>query len=84
VDENFCIIFSKEKQEHFRLCESNKDIVKNIKSMKYNICWRFHSIILSIINSIPFITFSSTPKVENLLKDNQIEDLYFNFIVLLL
>jgi hypothetical protein len=73
-------LYPKDKQTNFRLCESNKDILTNIKKMKYNICWRFHSLILSIQNQIPFITFSSTPKVENLLKDNSIEDLYYNFI----
>jgi len=73
-------LYPKDKQSKFRLCESNKDIFNEIKTMKYNICWRFHSIILSILNRIPFITFSSTPKVENLLKDNSIEDLYYNFI----
>jgi len=72
-------LYPKDKQSMFRLCESNKDIFTEIKKMKYNICWRFHSIILSILNGIPFITFSSTPKVENLLKDNSIEDLYFSF-----
>jgi hypothetical protein len=72
-------LYPKNKKEMFRLCESNNNIFTEIKKMKYNICWRFHSIILSIINRIPFITFSSTPKVKNLLKDNLIEDLCYTF-----
>lgn len=72
-------IYPKTKQQNFRLCDSNKNVFEQIKTMRYNICWRFHSIVLSILNRIPFITFSSTPKVENLLKDNGIEDLCYNF-----
>ena len=72
-------LYSKKDHDNFRLCEHNRDILVQIKTMRYNICWRFHSIILSIINQIPFITFSSTPKVETLLKDNDIEDLGYKF-----
>ena len=44
-------LYPKDKQYMFRLCESNKDIFTQIKKMKYNICWRFHSIILSILTA---------------------------------
>jgi hypothetical protein len=61
-------------QSHFKLFNSNKNILNDLSQMKYNICWRFHSVILSIIYNIPFITISTTPKVTNLLRDNNLED----------
>lgn len=54
----------------------NIDIVNKIKGMSYNICWRFHAHILSIINNIPFISISKTNKVKNLLEENFLTELY--------
>jgi polysaccharide pyruvyl transferase WcaK-like protein len=63
-----------QKQSHFKLFNTNKNILNDLSQMKYNICWRFHSVILSIIYNIPFITLSMTPKVKNLLRDNNLEE----------
>jgi hypothetical protein len=71
-------LYPRKTYDNFVLCDSNSDVLTQIKNMKYNICWRFHSVVLSIINNVPFITFSSTPKVETLLKDNLIEDLGYS------
>lgn len=60
--------------QKIKLYKNNTDIIKEFPNMKYAICWRFHSAILSILNNTPFITLSSTKKVINLLKDNDIEE----------
>jgi hypothetical protein len=54
----------------------NMNIPKLISKMSYNICWRFHAHILSIINNIPFVSLSNTNKVTNLLEENFITELY--------
>jgi len=72
-------MYTKSEQQKLIVYETNKDIIQKIHLMKYNICWRFHSAILSIIYRIPFITLSETPKIINLLKDNEIEKFGYNF-----
>jgi len=61
----------------FKYFLSNNKIVKMIPKMKINFCWRFHSAVLSIIYNVPFITFSNTPKVKNLLKDFDLTNLTY-------
>jgi polysaccharide pyruvyl transferase WcaK-like protein len=76
-DDNIVIkLVTNSYSEHnnFRFFNSNKNILIDLPQMKYNICWRFHSAILSIVYNIPFITFSITPKIKNLLRDNNLED----------
>ena len=41
-------------------------------------CWRFHSVVLSIKFNIPFITFATTPKVKNILLDNDLTNLGYD------
>lgn len=47
----------------------------NIISLKYAICERFHSHILSLIYNIPFISSGNTYKVAHLLTDLNLQDL---------
>jgi polysaccharide pyruvyl transferase WcaK-like protein len=44
--------------------------------MDFGICSRFHSHIFSINNHIPFISLSCTRKVRELLKQNNMMELY--------
>lgn len=53
-------------------------IISSMNSIDYAICWRFHAHILCITYEIPFISISNTPKVLNLLKDNDLEDLIYH------
>lgn len=55
---------------------SSKKILKKINIIKFAVCFRYHAHILCIINKIPFISISNTPKVTNLLNDNNITELY--------
>jgi hypothetical protein len=48
---------------------------KNIKTLKYAICERFHAHILCLIYNIPFISFANTNKVKQLLDDLSITNL---------
>jgi polysaccharide pyruvyl transferase WcaK-like protein len=59
----------------FKLFSSNKKILEELPKMKYNFCWRYHSIILSIIFGIPFIALSNTTKVKNIIIDSNLESL---------
>ena len=43
----------------------------------FAICWRFHAHILCIQHQIPFLSISSTPKVQNLLLDNNLQYLQY-------
>lgn len=55
---------------------TNIEIPTKIKSMSFNVCWRYHGHILSIINNIPFVSISNTNKVFTLLDENFISELY--------
>jgi polysaccharide pyruvyl transferase WcaK-like protein len=70
-------IYTPSQTKKFKYFTSNKKIVNMIPKMKINFCWRFHSAILSIVYNVPFITFSNTPKVKNLLKDFELNNLTF-------
>ena len=54
------------------------DVIHNINSINFAICWRFHAHILCIIHNIPFISISNTPKVINLINDLNLHNLHFN------
>ncbi len=62
----------------FKFFQSNTKICKYIQKMKINFCWRFHSIVLSIIYNVPFIALSQTPKVQNILRDYNLEMLKYD------
>jgi hypothetical protein len=70
-------IYSEAEMKKIRFYESNTKIIKKIPEMKINFCWRFHSVVLSIIYNVPFISFSNTPKVINILNDYNLEKLKF-------
>ena len=55
---------------------NNKKVLKKINKIKYAVCLRYHAHILCIINNIPFISISDTPKVKALLNENDINELY--------
>lgn len=66
-------IYTPTQLNNFKFFQSNKKILDELPKMKYNFCWRFHSIVLSIIHGTPFIAFSKTPKVKNILIDLNLE-----------
>jgi polysaccharide pyruvyl transferase WcaK-like protein len=59
----------------------NQDDRKYIK-VRFSICWRYHAHILCIINKIPFISISNTPKVIDLLNTNDLVDNHSNIFEL--
>jgi len=69
----------KEYHNSITIYNSCDNIPKNISNMSYVVCFRFHAHILSIINNIPFISISSTPKVQALLNENNLQNLYVDF-----
>jgi polysaccharide pyruvyl transferase WcaK-like protein len=79
-DDNFINIkilenLSEHEKNYIKCYSDNKKILKNIYKMKYNICFRYHSHILSMIYNIPFISISNTPKVIDLLNESRLKDL---------
>jgi len=70
--------FTEYEKKYIKIFISNNKILSKIKKIKYAVCWRFHAHILSIINTIPFISLSNTPKVMDLLKYNHLCDLHSN------
>ena len=71
-------IYTPSQLKKVKVLQTNKKVLEEIPKMKYNFCWRFHSIVLSIIHNIPFLTFSKTPKVKNILLDYNLENLNFD------
>jgi len=53
-------------------------IISCMNNIDFAICWRFHAHILCITYEVPFISISNTPKVLNLLKDNNLEELIYH------
>jgi polysaccharide pyruvyl transferase WcaK-like protein len=69
-------MFDQKARSKFIFYLDNKNITEKIKKMKINICWRFHSMILSVINNIPFVCISNTPKAINFIKENKLDNLH--------
>lgn len=79
-DDNFINskIYSKlieDDKKYIKVYTSNDKVLEKIKKIRFSICWRFHSHVLSIINNIPFISISNTPKVKDLLDVSDLNDL---------
>lgn len=55
---------------------NNKKIFEKINKIKFANCARYHAHVLCIINNIPFLSISNTPKVISLLNENSLEDLF--------
>jgi hypothetical protein len=68
-------LFSEHEKHSIRAFSTNKKILTNLKKLKYAICWRYHAHVLCIINNIPFVSISTTPKVKDLLTECQLESL---------
>jgi hypothetical protein len=66
---------SETEKKNIKAYISSKKILQKINILKFAVCFRYHAHILCIINNIPFISISNTPKVINLLNDNNITDL---------
>ena len=66
------------EKKSFKYFMTNKRILDYVPLMKYNFCWRFHSIVISIIYNTPFIVFSDTPKTKNILLDNDLTELSYS------
>lgn len=71
-------VYTQSQLKKIKIIQSNKKVLEEIPNMKYNFCWRFHSVVLSIIHNIPFVTFSKTPKVKNILLDYNLEKLNYD------
>jgi hypothetical protein len=67
---------SETEKKNIKAYITSKKILKKINILKFAVCFRYHAHILCIVNQIPFISISNTPKVINLLNDNNITDLY--------
>jgi hypothetical protein len=50
-------------------------IFSYMPSMDYAVCYRFHAHIFCIRYGVPFVSISTTPKVMNLLEDNDLQSL---------
>ena len=66
------------KKHNTKLYNNKDDVIENINNIDMAICWRFHSHVLCIQYNIPFISISDTPKVKNLMNDNNLQSLVFN------
>jgi polysaccharide pyruvyl transferase WcaK-like protein len=60
-----------------KMVSLSDNVILGIKNLDYAICYRYHAHILCIINKIPFLSISQTPKVLNLLKDNTLNILKY-------
>ena len=61
---------------YIKAYSDNKKILEKINKIKFAICSRYHSHILCIINNIPFLSLSDTPKVIALNEENNLNDFY--------
>ena len=66
------------EKSNVKVYVSNKKVLEKIQTLKFAICYRYHAHILCIINNIPFISISNTPKVLSLLEENNLMDLNSN------
>jgi len=71
----FSQLYESEKT-NVKVYTNNKKVLQKINQIKYAVCFRYHAHILCIINNIPFISISETPKVKTLLDENDINELY--------
>ena len=71
----FSELYETEKA-NVKVYTNNKKVLQKINQLKYAVCFRYHAHILCIINNIPFISISDTPKVKALLDENELNDLY--------
>lgn len=66
---------SSDKKNHIKSYSNSKKIFEKISKIKFAVCARYHAHILCIINNIPFLSISNTPKVTSLIKENLLEDI---------
>lgn len=66
------------EREHVIIFSKNELIIENMATLEFSVCWRFHAHVLSISYGIPFLSISKTPKVINLLVDNNLEELMYH------
>jgi len=66
------------ERENVLLFTGHNLIIENMQHLEFSVCWRFHAHVLSISYEIPFISISKTPKVLNLLLDNNLDDLMYH------
>ena len=73
--------FTEHEKSFVEAYASNKKVLQKINKIKYAICWRYHAHILCMINNVPFISISNTPKVIDLLKEICLVNLSVNLSV---
>ena len=67
--ESLILEFPTEAMERVHVHFDPEDVVREIGTMRLNICMRYHSCVLSIAHGVRFIALSTEPKVTNLLYD---------------
>jgi len=66
-----------DERENITYLDKPIQILYYLDKIDYAICWRFHAHIFCIQYNIPFISISNTPKVLNLLHDNNLINLSY-------
>lgn len=46
-----------------------ESMIKFISNMDYVVCMRYHSVVFSLVQNVPFIALYTTRKIDNILKD---------------
>lgn len=55
------------------------DVFRKIGEMDFNICMRYHSVVFSLINNVPFIALYRSSKVDTLLDDEGVQAYNYKF-----
>jgi polysaccharide pyruvyl transferase WcaK-like protein len=66
------------ENEFVFLSKDNSEILPNMHQLEFAICWRFHAHVFCMSYGVPFLSISQTPKVINILSDNNILDLNYS------
>ena len=65
------------ERENITYLDKPNLIFQYLNTIDYAVCWRFHSHIFCIQYNIPFLSISKTPKVINLLNENNLNHLSY-------
>lgn len=66
-----------QERKYVLLLKDTKSIEDYIGTLDCAVCWRFHSHIFAIQRHIPFLSISTTPKVQTLLSDTNLQHLSY-------
>jgi len=65
------------ERENITYLDKPNQIFHYLDKVDYAVCWRFHAHIFCIQYNIPFLSISNTPKVLNLLHENNLHHLSY-------